>query len=107
MKLEVGMYVRTRQGIRKINNYAYENMGLIFIDGFPYQTSNVLKSSFNIIDLIEVGDYVNGFKIQKVVVLPDNMDGDKTIGINGFSHHDYDIQEILTHEQYESMVYKI
>ena len=115
MKLEVGMYVRWKRfsysqsyligQIKEINkcwiylDTTYDNGGFI-------TETNIKKASFNIIDLIEVGDYVNGFKIQKLVYGQD-IEGDKTIGINGFGHCDYEIKEILTHEQYEANCYKV
>lgn len=63
MDIKVGKYVRSKSGsigkITKIedNKFLYENKTLITWIG------NVTKHSFNLIDLIEVGDYVNGHKI--------------------------------------------
>ena len=70
MDIKVGEYVRTRtQGIKRIdtinenrpvNRYGYE-IGSEW-DGKLYstiKTTDILKHSFNIIDLIEVGDFVN------------------------------------------------
>ena len=67
--MKVGEYVRTKyQGIKKIDKifenatiykYGYE------FDDYEYETirtDEIIKSSPNIIDLIEVGDIVTGFK---------------------------------------------
>lgn len=62
------------------------------------------KASYNIIDLIEVGDYVNGYKVDFV------QDGYVVFNHN----HPYqlniypkDIKSIITKEQFESMSYKV
>ena len=65
----------------------------------------IIKSSPNIIDLIEAGDYVNGYRIT-------------TIGSNGIYAEDEngylikmftkeDIKSIVTKERFESMEYKV
>ena len=67
----------------------------------------IIKSSPNIIDLIEVGDYVNGHK----VVLVDDCKGymreiycedDEDFGI-----WEEMITSVVTKEQFEAMEYKI
>jgi hypothetical protein len=77
MKLEVGMYVRIQWGngeqtISKCTNKVdmgdtqYSNNDFyIHTDkkGEVIYKSMILKASHNIIDLIEVGDYVNGYLI--------------------------------------------
>lgn len=63
MKLEVGMYVRTKNG--EIGKIRAIIDGLVFINTNQYY-STVTKASHNIIDLIEVGDYVNGYYVSKI-----------------------------------------
>lgn len=72
MKLEVGMYVRLENDVEDIviiNKIAnvFETTILTENDGSIYQgeytKENVVKASYDIIDLIEVGDYVNGYKV--------------------------------------------
>ena len=127
MKLEVGMYVRTDNGIiGKI----YEKIG----DMFTYKDSNrdyitygllhseIIKASNNIIDLIEVGDIIT-FKfsndVYKVLCVPN-----KKVGCEDF-YFEYDISQefedlrmkpemvkgqiksIVTKEQFESMKYSL
>lgn len=116
MKLEVGMYVRTDNGIiGKI----YEKIG----DMFTYKDSNrdyitydllhseIIKASFDIIDLIKSKDIILGrdgkmyqcWKIYKdyVFTYSKNKQG-QTITLV-----DYQIDKVLTKEQMEQMAYKV
>lgn len=111
MKLEQGMYVRTTTGeIHKIksisDNYAeYEN-GF----GVPLDLGEFIKkASYNIIDLIEVGDYVNGYQVYYCGFCDEDSTG---LYIN--EHHarvwlnkTSQIKTIVTKEQFESMEYKV
>ena len=111
MKLEVGMYVRTKWGINKINEYVPQN-GQLYLKNDVCVKSNVIKASHNIIDLIEVGDYVNEMKVFEI---KEHLHNDKEIVLsNGkfqwsFSKNesDYDIKSIVTKEQFERMSYKV
>ena len=114
-KLETGMYVRTKQGkISKIINNDYLQSTIFRqtneeIDE-PYK---VLKSSHTIIDLIEVGDYVNGKKIVDVGCLINGpRKGTKVIDYyitpSAVSYlENEDIKSVITHEQIEQMAYKV
>ena len=120
--IEVGEYVRTKnKGIKKIdtifenrtvNRYGYE-IGSEW-DGKLYstiETSDIVKHSKNIIDLIEEGDYVNGYYCRYIT---DINTGAKYLC-------NYDLNEmrwiplenidiwdnILTKEQYEANCYKV
>lgn len=78
-------------------------------DGY-YDLDNFIKSSPNIIDLIEVGDYVNGKKV--CCFRKENCDYDI-----GFQYNDDfgewygidadEIESIITKEQIKAMEYKI
>ena len=116
--MKVGDYVRTKNGnIGRIIEYHTEPTDYYFncyetdlSDNFmeKYLTEyQDIKSSPNIIDLIEAGDYVNGFKVVW-----------KDINKKIFSIHNYyaseniindskKIKSILTREQFESMEYRI
>lgn len=114
MKLEVGMYVRLQNDVEDIvviNKIAnvFETTILTENDGSNYQgeytKKNVVKASYNIIDILEVGDYVNGKKIYSLGL---------TIGIlNTINFEDgtftiaEDIKSVITHEQIEQMEYRI
>lgn len=119
MKIEKGMYVRTKYGIAKVlkesymNEYIEEPCLLIdkelekgFITGkdqFLCDKSDVIDTSYDIIDLIEVGDYVNGELVEDIT--------GEYLRINGQSHNKYylskQIKSIVTKEQFESVMYKV
>ena len=116
-KLEVGMYVRgkyytCRGKIGKIvKNYngdleiAYQD-GLLkttvssFIDDNYDINGKQYVASYNIIDLIEVGDYVNGFP-----VIHKENDILKCGLLVQFKENE--IKSIVTKEQFEAMTYKV
>ena len=103
MEIEVGMYVRTKLGsITKIEN----EVSLVrYIGEIP----NV-RFSHNIIDLIEVGDYVNGYPVYETIEHPDNTraiviaDDNKSIIWEESSQY---IKSIVTKEQMEIMKYEV
>ena len=71
MKLEVGMYVRTNDGyinkIKKVNQYnVLVDARDLFGEELNIPNNEIIKASHNIIDLIEVGDYVNGWRVNRV-----------------------------------------
>jgi hypothetical protein len=110
--MKVGDYVRTKHyGISKITDIYNEdkieldNVNAFGIKGVCYMAENIIKSSPNIIDLIEVGDYVNGLKVEGV---NNEIKGFGTIIFSKDSSimEDY-IYSIVTKEQFESMEYKI
>lgn len=125
MKLEVGKWCRTKKGtIFKIiggnvdmweididysylskcenedyNSYAYNKNNSLF----EYL---VVKTSYNIIDILEKGDYVNGLRVNKIV------DGkpiheDYNDPFYSFGWENDDIKTVITHEQMEQMEYKV
>lgn len=116
--MKVGDYVRTKKGIKQIykidNNktkwkYLFklkEQDGDGCIDlGFLCDDDIIGEPSDKPIDLIEVGDYVNGNKVlEKEDYLLWLFDNDKhdTLYFN-----DGDIKSIVTKEQFESMEYKV
>ena len=71
------------------------------------------EPSFNLVDLIEVGDYVNGYKVSAIY----NPNGDEIVNITLIMEYgyetintyidDYSINSIVTKEQFESMSYKV
>ena len=120
MKLEVGMYVRTKEGrIAKItdNNtyctindkeviYVENNEDVYGIYGFMILKEMIIKASHNIIDLIEPKDIIVGidghiFEIYAV--------GSDCVYINGLKEfiYEHEIKSIVTKEQFENMEYKV
>ena len=119
MELKEGMYVRTKYGIAKIiqNNFKDENMDEVLIvdrelefgylgscDEHLCSINHVIKASYNIIDLIEVGDYVNGCRVHRIAncitIILDNEENISWVKPS-------DIKSIVTKEQFESMSYKV
>lgn len=109
MRIEVGMYVRTDNGII---GRIYEKIG----DMFTYKNNNrdyitygtvhneIIKASFDIIDLIEVGDYVNGAKVNRLkkdyIVIHEIWSGREYLS-------NEEIKTIVTKEQFGYVSYKI
>ena len=95
MKLEVGMYVRT------INGKIWIIISQKAISG---HRKDIIKASHNIMDLIEVGDYVNG---EKVLLKNEGYikvgTGRDYIVVNNEKF----IKSIVTKEQFESMKYSL
>lgn len=117
-KLEVGMYCKTKDGIiTKVDDidddtiYFDKDIYRIYSAGIDFlekdNLERIKKASFNIIDLIEVGDYINGRKVVSKWQEPDwydyfiKLDGEKTIPTIR------NIKTIVTREQFESMSYRI
>lgn len=69
--------------------------------------------SDKIIDLIEVGDYVNGKEVKQIAMFegfpdyPKLIFTDKKHLITGETIENKDIKSIVTHEQFESIEYKV
>lgn len=139
MKLEVGMYVRTKRGIidkiidikfndnyntepsqillekhkgyieHKNHNVKKENNKLVINDDtktYWFSATEISNASHNIIDLIGVGDYVNGILIESIYkrekdrLLCHCWNEEIMFEINSNS-----IQTILTKEQFEREAY--
>lgn len=119
MKLEVEMYAYSKKcrdyGIGIIVNITENGLGFKgdLID-IQYKHSKHaieiqdIEASYDIIDLIEVGDYVNGFRVEYVY----NPTGNKVLWIklscNPIDNYENkDIKSIITKEQFEQMSYKV
>lgn len=105
-EIEVNEYVRTNKGY--ITKMSSEQFIKIMLEGKSV-FGKALKHSKNIIDLVEVGDYVNGNKV---------LAKERTIGIgvdtrvylllgNAKIIHNEDIKTIITKEQMASIEYKV
>ena len=99
MELRVNDYVRTEDG--KIEKYSGTNDSEIE----NFTLNEIVKSSPNIIDLIEVGDYVNGVEVKDIddewVTMSDTKIPILKSIANGL------IKSIVTKEQFSCMEYKI
>ena len=109
MEIEVGEFVRTNNGY--ITKMTSEDFIKILLEGKSV-FGKLLKHSKNIIDLIEVGDYVNG---HLVVEISKNAYNQKLVitevdGKDGAIRHHYlerSIKNVVTHEQFENIEYKV
>lgn len=110
--MKVGDYVRTRQGnIFKWDKYMTTTKEECREVDSPYiyiNQNDIIKSSPNIIDLIEVGDYVNGYKVDGLDL---GTTGEKirlhTDSYDNLDFNNNEIKSIVTREQFSQMEYKI
>ncbi len=110
MEIKVGEYVRTKNGkIDKVINNNYYISEYLECEKGIVDKENILKHSFNIIDLIEVGDFVNENEVIDKYLFNGEMPVLETTGdeTNAKCMCESDIRTILTHEQYERNCYKI
>ena len=122
MKLELkeNMYVRNCYG--RIAKIEYIEDNIAYCDNWLYQIyeecirfmnlndeediNEITKASYNIIDILEVGDYVNGYYVEDVLKTFVNV----AVGSNYFQSptiYEKDIKSIVTKEQIEQMEYRI
>lgn len=119
MKLEVGMYVRDIKGrIDKIIDFKgaliefEQDLMVGYID-----CNDFIKASYNIIDILEKGDYVNGSKVLGFENEYIEEDG-KYVPFGVITENCYldnnkswiiekEIKLVVTKEQMEQMAYKV
>lgn len=103
-EIKVGDYCRTSAG--KIFKCSEIVLGYIPKDENKTMiVQHIVKHSPNLIDLIECGDYVNGYKVDniekgKLII------GDTTQVIEQIVENE-DIETVVTKEQMESITYKV
>lgn len=110
MELKEGMYVRTKDGFidKVINDYKgccnspNCNCKHVSCEHNYYDEENIIKVSDNLIDLIEVGDYVNGRLFHNELVWTTNYGW---IGIEELEEKD--IKSIVTKEQFNFVRYEV
>ena len=105
--IEAGEYVRTKNGKidKVVSNNCYMGKYIKAEKDFIFCNS-IVKHSKNIIDLIQVGDYVNSYKVIGVTLEPAPYG--KCVDIDYESYlFEEQIYSIVTKEQFESMKYKV
>lgn len=121
MKLEVGMYVRLENDVEDIviiNKIAhvFETSILTENDGSIYQgvytKENVIKASYNIIDILEVGDIISYSDEKHEILLIDDELMVRNTGLIYDNNYylpikSIAIKSVITHEQMEQMAYKV
>lgn len=121
MKLEIGQFARLKSGysdelgIGKIDFVA--NCGAATIDfknkKLSVFTEDIIKASYNIIDLIELGDILVDDINRKLEVL--SIDNELMVRNTGLIYDNnyylpiksIAIKSVITHEQMEQMAYKV
>ena len=117
IKLEVEMYVRIKNKagwccigkIYNINDFREPSMKYcidIQGDDFVFVAEDmIMKASHNIIDLIEVGDYVNGMRVDDIDIHSKRLYREMRYDYEIISEKE--IKSIVTKEQFESMEYRL
>ena len=109
-EIKVGDYIRTKQwGIAKVAKID-EKGKCTYIKNknnrITHYFEQIGRISPNIIDLIEVGDYVNGYKVRATY-----LDGEKHYikldVLDDIRVYDMNIKSIVTHEQFNSIKYEV
>lgn len=117
MELKEGMYIRTEEGeISKIEwitfqrwegleNTVKATFWLENNERLEYPRDN-FKASFNLIDLIKVGDYVNGVKVTEI---KDGKPYHEDYNDPYFSYYfeENNIKDIVTKEQFNACKYVV
>ena len=108
--MRIGDYVRTDKGLigKVIKKEEYDTHFILEYKGQYCKRvlttsgtdSEIIKSSPNIIDILEVGDYVNGYEVTSK---------DQFLG---FGNHDWymtndEIKSIVTKEQFKNIEYEV
>ena len=124
-KIEIGEYARTIDGIFgkivKYDNFEY-HIKISEDDIWKCGRDFIVKHSKQLKDLIEVGDYVNGYKV--INIIKNKINNNKLIAV-GNTDYEFetvkeltetngikllgckDIKTILTKEQFEANCYKV
>lgn len=109
-EIKVGEYVRTKNGrifkVKEINeDYLVED---IEYGGLGCFIEYAVKHSFNIIDLIEVGDIVTVEEVDTKWERTVEVDEEGYIKyLKMYVGKEEKLKKILTHEQYEQNCYKL
>ena len=119
--IEVGEYIRTIDGyIRKVTSvnkkgtyealcYGAYSVDMKYKNSVGISAKKIKAHSKNIIDLIEVGDIVNGCEVMNIYK-PKDIWEPIEVEINSKCTRCFlegEIKTILTHEQYEQNCYKV
>ena len=115
--IEVGDYIRTKSGkIRKVKTTVaqyYITDRLNISDNNQFTKEDIVKHSKNIIDLIEVGDFVNGREVKHIAMFegfpnyPELIFVDEKRLIPDDTCENDEIKTILTKEQYSQNCYAV
>ena len=100
--IEVNEYVRTGKGyIFKVDE---EKKNLQIANFLDVEYGKMVKHSKQLIDLIEVGDYVNGYKVDYITGHYVSVESSEKFDL---CFEEQDIKTILTKESYMVNCYKV
>ena len=117
-KLEVGQFVRTKDGY--ISQYKYYDTTNAYMEkllciplnnGTFANIEDIVKASYNIIDILEVGDItsfyedIDNYKKQYVIGIPDLITLDEIK--DKITNDNIRLVSILTKQEMEQMEYKV
>lgn len=110
MKLEIkeNMYYRTRGGaIGKIVSLEDLNEREYRLNGFYINKNSIKNASYDIIDILEIDDYVNGSPI--CLIKTDEKDRTWVYTDSNYKcgYLKNDIESIVTKESYSNVEYKV
>lgn len=121
MKLEIGMYCRynnfqNKIKIAKIKEmqkadevFQYDYINFDNDDG--ELETNIIKASYNIIDILEIWDFVSTTPGECALItgVYHDINGKKYIRLCNCigDYYEDDIKSVITHEQMEQMAYKV
>ena len=126
MNIEVGEYIRTKNGVIAQLEYIHDKDEVYWFDKVIYcrygeeidfltteeLPKYIVNHSKNIIDLIEVGDFVNGNKVHSVDFSTSIQTGEKYLVIDKIYQsvkyfYEKDIKTIVTKLQFSNMEYRV
>lgn len=110
MKIKENEFIRTKTGkIYKVINNNYYMSQYIECEKGIVDKENIVNHSKNIIDLIEVGDFVNENEVIDKYLFNGEIPVLETTGdeTNAKCMCEGDIKTILTHEQYNRNCYTV
>lgn len=122
-EIKVGEYVRMIDGlIARIVAKDKDNHFILnrYYAGGRYLTeievkNDIVKHSSNIIDLVEIGDYVNGMEVEIVYGYDEDGNDKDGLGIcktdDDYAYYKYleniDIKSLVTKEQFQSVEFRL
>lgn len=115
MKLEIGMFcynkTNRKLGIGRIVNFqSNNNVKISYKNEIGFSSIGNVIASFNIIDLIEVGDYVNKHLVIEVYLSGESkyikLDNSYANG-EGIRIYEENIKKVVTHEQFKNWEYEV
>lgn len=123
---KIGKYVRTEDGYILENTWNGHRDIVKELENkdshCEFKYGKIVKHSNRLLDLVEVGDYINGEKILEIIlpeeeiITADTKLSDKEITVCVFKHGDgayykyikeAEIKNMLTHERYAQTCYEV